>query len=85
MPSTGGAPRRLLSNFLSAACPVWSPENHSLLMEAVQTPADAIDIWSVPLNDEHGNERAAATGIARISGPEETRFSTLIPAACRAE
>ena len=63
MPSAGGAARRLLSNFASAACPVWSPESR-LLVEAMQTPADGLDLWAISPKDEN----ATATGIARVVG-----------------
>jgi hypothetical protein len=62
VPSTGGVARGLLSNFASAACPVWSPDSRGLLVEAMQTPADGLDLWAISPNDEH----ATATGIASV-------------------
>lgn len=70
MPSSGGAPRRILANFISTACPAWSPDSGRLLVEARQDAADTLDLWTVALNEEH-----AATGIARLLDRAHLKFA----------
>jgi Tol biopolymer transport system component len=71
MPSGGGAPRRILAGFASTSCPVWSPDSDRLLLEARQDAGDPLELWSVPLQDEH----AAATGIARLLDQARLKFA----------
>jgi hypothetical protein len=51
-----------MSNFESAACPVWSPDSRGLLVEAIQTTADGLDLWAI----SPSGDQATATGIGRI-------------------
>jgi Tol biopolymer transport system component len=71
IPAGGGASRRLLGNFASAACPVWSPQGGMLAMEAMEAPADRLDLWSVSLDDE----RPAPTGLARVMEQAHLTFA----------
>lgn len=71
MASTGGTARRLLANFGSAACPVWSPDGRSLLVAAAQAPADGVEFRAVSLDGDHSN----TTGIARAAEQARLRFA----------
>jgi len=69
--SSGGAPQPLLGHFASAACPVWSPRGSNLLVEAVENPADPLDLWSVSPDDS----RHVPTGAARVLDRAQLRLS----------
>ncbi len=46
--SSGGTPKRLLSDFLSATWPVWSPDSRHLLLTAKRHLTDDSEWWVVP-------------------------------------
>jgi serine/threonine protein kinase len=54
LPLTGGAPRRLLSDFVVASYPLWSPDGRSLLVlgrrDFTSPKAQVLDWWWVPLD-----------------------------------
>jgi eukaryotic-like serine/threonine-protein kinase len=54
LPLTGGAPRRVLADFVVASRPVWSPDGRSLLVLArrdLTSPvSEVLDWWWVPLD-----------------------------------
>ena len=71
IPSSGGAPRPLAANLTSTACPVWSPDGRNVLLEAMESPADPLDLWVVT----PGGEQLVRTGIARVLDPAQLKFS----------
>jgi serine/threonine protein kinase/Tol biopolymer transport system component len=68
VPLAGGTPMRLLSDFVIARDPVWSPDGQSVLMlgrrDRTSPIADAFDWWWVPL---HGGS-PMKTGVLDLPG-----------------
>ncbi|HLX46566.1 MAG TPA: hypothetical protein VKR43_24125 [Bryobacteraceae bacterium] len=69
--SSGGAPRPVLGQVTSAACPVWSPDGHRLLLEVNEKVGDPVDLWSVSIEDDH----YVATGVSRLLDHAQLRLS----------
>lgn len=72
MPASGGAGRMLAGNLVSTACPAWSPDGRSVLIEAMERPGDALDLWRVSLD----GGRVARTGVAAVLDEAQLKLET---------
>jgi Tol biopolymer transport system component len=69
--SSGGTARPVLGQVISAACPVWSPNGKSLLVEVTEKVGDSLDLLSVSIDhDSH-----APTGARAILDRAQLKFS----------
>jgi Tol biopolymer transport system component len=75
VPSAGGQPRRLRSDFAAAAYPIWSPDGTHLLFfgnrDEKLPMEDSIDWWMTPLDSGPAIKTGAleATRRAKLTGP----------------
>jgi Tol biopolymer transport system component len=75
VPSAGGQPRRLRSDFAAAAHPIWSPDGTHLLFlgnrDEKLPMEDSIDWWVTPLDSGPAIKTGAlaATRQAKLTGP----------------
>lgn len=72
MAANGGSPRQLFASFAAAACPVWSPDNRTVLAEAMHTPSDRIGLWTASI----AGDRTASLGINRSSDQAPPQFAS---------
>ena len=63
LPLTGGPPRPLLSDFVVASYPLWSPDGRSLLVlgrrDRTSPAAEVLDWWWVPLDGRPSSKSGA--------------------------
>ena len=77
VPSAGGTPRQLRSDFAAAALPTWSPDGRHLLFlgnpDEKLPPEESIDWWVTPLDSGPAVKTGAleTTRNAKLTGPHE--------------
>ena len=77
VPSAGGTPRQLRSDFAAAALPSWSPDGRHLLFlgnpDEKLPPEESIDWWVTPLDSGRRSRPGRSRRPAERSSPAHTR------------